>query len=215
MNPSPSNPSAEELPSPPQKCRLATWGKRCGFLAAGALPLYIFLIFTRIVFRHERMVLLGPLIFLIALLAVVLGSVAEFKIKRSRGKFGGLKQAGIGMSLGWMCMLISLLAAIAVPSFMPARMRANASGVLHDMRMTDAAKDQYALENSKKPNERVAWNDLAPYLKGTRWATCNGKDLVGNPILFGPTVSDRVHVHSRTKEALKDAADDGFWGPYS
>jgi type II secretory pathway pseudopilin PulG len=43
--------------------------------------------------------------------------------------------------------IIRLLAAIAVPSFLRARMRAQASTVLNEARQLDGAKDQYALEN--------------------------------------------------------------------
>jgi len=41
-----------------------------------------------------------------------------------------------------------------------------------------------------------------------------GKDDFGNPFIIG-SIPERLRVNPRTKKALKSAADDGFWGPYS
>jgi type II secretory pathway pseudopilin PulG len=108
------------------------------------------------------------------------------------------------------------LAAIAVPSFGRARLRATASGVLHDMRNTDAAKDQYALETNKKGDVRPTWDDLRPYisLEHRPWMK-DGNDLLGNPIIVG-SISERLRVHPLSKQALLSATGgDTFWGPYS
>src|SRR5262245_30639542 len=43
--------------------------------------------------------------------------------------------------------IIALLAAIAVPGFLRARKRSQASRILNDLRLIDAACDQYAIEN--------------------------------------------------------------------
>ena len=48
--------------------------------------------------------------------------------------------------------IIALLAAIAVPGFMRARKRSQASRILNDLRIIDSAVDQYAIENNKKTN---------------------------------------------------------------
>ena len=45
--------------------------------------------------------------------------------------------------------IIALLAAIAVPGFLRARKRSQASRVLNDLRLIDAAVDQYAIENNR------------------------------------------------------------------
>ncbi len=45
--------------------------------------------------------------------------------------------------------IIALLAAIAVPGFLRARKRSQASRILNDLRLIDAAVDQYAIENNK------------------------------------------------------------------
>ena len=43
--------------------------------------------------------------------------------------------------------IIALLAAIAVPNFLRARKRSQATRILEDLRMIDSAVDQYAIEN--------------------------------------------------------------------
>ena len=45
--------------------------------------------------------------------------------------------------------IIALLAAIAVPNFLRARKRSQATRILEDLRLLDAASDQYALETNK------------------------------------------------------------------
>ena len=65
--------------------------------------------------------------------------------------------------------IIALLAAIAVPNFLRARKRSQATRVLEDLRMLDSATDQYAIENNKTSGMNPAFTDLKNYLKtGTR-----------------------------------------------
>src|SRR5215204_1513995 len=61
--------------------------------------------------------------------------------------------------------IIALLAAIAVPNFLRARKRSQATRVLEDLRMIDGAKDQYAIETNKTTGATVAWTDIKTYLK--------------------------------------------------
>src|SRR3954471_10914918 len=68
--------------------------------------------------------------------------------------------------------IIALLAAIAVPSFLRARKRSQATSTLETCRMIEGAKDQYALENAKGPLITPGNKDLAPYVKaGTKLYT--------------------------------------------
>ena len=46
--------------------------------------------------------------------------------------------------------IIALLAAIAVPGFLRARKRSQASKILNDLRLISSAMDQYAIETNKK-----------------------------------------------------------------
>src|ERR1700756_3577715 len=61
--------------------------------------------------------------------------------------------------------IIALLAAIAVPGFLRARKRSQASKVLNDLRMIDSAIDQYAIETSKAGSAPVNTSDWTNYIK--------------------------------------------------
>ena len=56
--------------------------------------------------------------------------------------------------------IIALLAAIAVPNFLRARKRSQATRILEDLRMIDSATDQYAIENNKTSGQNPIWSDL-------------------------------------------------------
>lgn len=73
--------------------------------------------------------------------------------------------------------IIALLAAIAVPGFFRARKRSQASKILNDLRMIDAAIDQYAIENSKKTGDPVAVVDWTNYVKKESLLFATGQDL--------------------------------------
>lgn len=59
--------------------------------------------------------------------------------------------------------IIGLLAAIAIPSFMRARSRSQQSACINNLRMIDAAKEQYAME----------------------WGMTNGQAFADNAVLVG------------------------------
>src|SRR6184192_259247 len=61
--------------------------------------------------------------------------------------------------------IIALLAAIAVPGFLRARKRSQASRIINDLRLIDSAIDQYAIETSKKGGDPVNVTDWTNYLK--------------------------------------------------
>ena len=68
--------------------------------------------------------------------------------------------------------IIGLLAAIAVPNFAQARTNARRGTCINNLRLIDAAMEQYALENNKDSNTTPADADVEPYLKGTTMPTC-------------------------------------------
>lgn len=124
-------------------------------------------------------------------------------------RFGSLRNLLIGL------VTLSILATIAIFSQRRAHRRALASCVLsNNLRQTDAAKDQYALETRKKRGDpEPRWVDLTPYLKASRKLVSDGgKDQLGNPILIGK-IGEDLHVNPQTKQMLKGVVDDAFGGP--
>jgi prepilin-type N-terminal cleavage/methylation domain-containing protein len=110
--------------------------------------------------------------------------------------------------------IIALLAAIAVPGFLRARKRSQASKIINDLRLIDGAVDQYAIENGKKTGDSVNTADWTNYLKKDTNLYVTGQDLLGNS--FGAQTVDLIpKVPSATKTALSDVADDTFWSPYN
>ncbi len=53
--------------------------------------------------------------------------------------------------------IIALLAAIAVPNFLRARKRSQATRILEDLRILDSATDQYAIETNKISERTLHW----------------------------------------------------------
>jgi prepilin-type N-terminal cleavage/methylation domain-containing protein len=110
--------------------------------------------------------------------------------------------------------IIALLAAIAVPGFLRARKRSQASKVLNDLRMIDAAVDQYAIETGKKTNDIASQDDWIKYVKKDSNLYATGADLFGNS--YGSQTVDSIpKVPQGTYDALSDVADNTFWSPYN
>jgi prepilin-type N-terminal cleavage/methylation domain-containing protein len=110
--------------------------------------------------------------------------------------------------------IIALLAAIAVPGFLRARKRSQASRIINDLRLIDSAVDQYAIETNKKSGDSVAITDWTNYLKkGTNLYT-TGKDILGAD--YGPQTVDKLpSVNVSSKSSLSDVTDATFWSPYN
>ena len=109
--------------------------------------------------------------------------------------------------------IIALLAAIAVPGFLRARKRSQASKILNDLRMIDGAVDQYAIETGRKSGDTVTVPDWTNYLKKDTRLFATGQDLFGDN--YGDQVVDILPVVPAPAFAtLSDVADTGFWSPY-
>jgi prepilin-type N-terminal cleavage/methylation domain-containing protein len=110
--------------------------------------------------------------------------------------------------------IIALLAAIAVPGFLRARKRSQASRIINDLRLIDSAVDQYAIETNKKSGDPVAVTDWTNYLKkGTNLYT-TGNDILGAS--YGPQKVDSLpSVPTTSKSSLSDVTDATFWSPYN
>ncbi len=110
--------------------------------------------------------------------------------------------------------IIAMLAAIAVPGFLRARKRSQASRIINDLRLIDSAVDQYAIENNKATAAPVAIADWTNYLKKGTNLYLTGVDILGNPY-GGQTVDSLPAVPSASKTALSDVTDSTFWSPYN
>lgn len=110
--------------------------------------------------------------------------------------------------------IIALLAAIAVPGFLRARKRSQASKILNDLRLISGAIDQYAIENNKASGQPVEVADWTNYLKKDTALYSSGQDLFGRD--YGAqTVDSLPKVPTQTKSDLSDVTDDSFWSPYN
>jgi prepilin-type N-terminal cleavage/methylation domain-containing protein len=110
--------------------------------------------------------------------------------------------------------IIALLAAIAVPGFLRARKRSQASKIINDLRLVDAAVDQYAIERGKSTDDTVLVADWTAYVKKDTNLYATGADLFGHD--FGAQTVDTIpKVPTLSYEALSDVADSAFWSPYS
>ena len=86
--------------------------------------------------------------------------------------------------------IIGLLAALAVPNFVQARTNARRSACVNNLRLIDAAKEQYALANNKDSSTTPAAGDLTAYLKNSAMPTCPGNGSYSiNAIGTTPTCS--------------------------
>jgi prepilin-type N-terminal cleavage/methylation domain-containing protein len=113
--------------------------------------------------------------------------------------------------------IIALLASIAVPGFLRARKRSQASRVINDLRLIDNAVDMYAIENNKSTGNTVNIGDWTKYMKTGTNLYLTGKDILGNAYgnATGQMFVDTIpKVSTSTYQALSDVAPDPFWSPY-
>jgi prepilin-type N-terminal cleavage/methylation domain-containing protein len=109
--------------------------------------------------------------------------------------------------------IICLLAALAIPGFLRARKRAQAARVMDDLRLIEAAVDQYAIETQRQSGWVVSVADWTAYLKKETQLRTTGKDVLGHD--FGAQTVDQIPtVPTATYATLSDVADTGFWAPF-
>ncbi len=110
--------------------------------------------------------------------------------------------------------IIALLAAIAVPNFLRARKRSQATAILEDLRNLHHALEQYAMETGKPAGFNPQFDDLKNYIKTGSKLYNTGSDLFGQA--YGPFTVDGIpRVNSTTYDSLSDVADNTFWSPYN
>jgi len=128
----------------------------------------------------------------------------------------GKKRGGGGYTLVEIMIVVGiiiLLAAIGVPGFIRARKRSQATRTLNDLRMIDAAIEQYAIEHSRMSGTPVTVPQWTVYLKSGTPLYNTGKDLFGND--FGVQTVDLLpKVPASAWNTLSDVAGTDFFSPY-
>ncbi len=110
--------------------------------------------------------------------------------------------------------IIALLAAIAVPGFLRARKRSQASRVINDLRLIDAAVDQYAIENNKTTGSTVQTVDWIVYMKKGSTLYNTAKDVFGNSLRPADGRLPCPRFRLATWNTLSDVAGTDFFSPY-
>jgi len=117
--------------------------------------------------------------------------------------------------------IIALLAALAVPGFLRARKRSQATTLLNNLRLVDAAKDQYAIDTNKA-SVTPTCADLQGYFKsnsGLYNVVMGSMDSsFGDPkiasVTFYLNSTDQLPSID-TVGAFSDVVDSTFWSPYT
>jgi len=140
-------------PSQPRTSGLAIWS-----LVLGILSLTCFSILS-------------------AIPGVICGHKALSKIKLSGGALTGQGLAIAGLVTGylgilWAVIFIPMMMAIAIPNFVKARDTAMMNACINNLRMIDAAKNEWALENNKQASDTPTRADVAHYLKNGQFPVC-------------------------------------------
>jgi hypothetical protein len=93
---------------------------------------------------------------------------------------------------------VGVLAAIAIPNFVKARTTSQQNACINNLRLIDAAKQQWALENKKQSTDTPAASDLKPYLgrgaEGEMPVCPAGGVYTFGPVGQSPTCSVPGHV---------------------
>lgn len=133
----------------------------------------------------------------------------QIKMQRQQGNRRAFTLVEIMVVVG----IIALLGAIAIPGFLRARKRVQATTIKNDLRLVEAAVEQYAIETGKSSGATVAVEDWTNYVQKDSRLYRTGEDILGNE--FGPqTVDEMPFVPVETYLELGDVADADFWEPF-
>lgn len=89
---------------------------------------------------------------------------------------------------------VGLMAAIAIPNFVKARNTSQQNACINNLRMINAAKEQWALENNRADGDEVDIEGVKKYLRGSKLPTCpRGKRYSINAIGADPECSIPGH----------------------
>ena len=109
--------------------------------------------------------------------------------------------------------IIALLATLAVPSLVRARKRAQGVSIRNDLRLIDAAMDQYGTEYVKLTGVTIPTLAWRAYLKPNTRLYTNYSSVLGD-IYGDQTMGTLPPVPSTDWDTLIDVCDSSFWAPY-
>jgi len=90
---------------------------------------------------------------------------------------------------------VGLLSAIAIPSFVKARATARGNACINNLRMLDAAKEQWALAKRRQEGDEPVESEALEYVKGASMPICpQGGSYTLNVIGKDPTCSQPGHA---------------------
>jgi len=122
--------------------------------------------------------------------AIITGHIASDRARNAPERYGGAGFAKAGMVMGYVSIFLTLFLMIAVPNYIKAHTPRSASACVNNLRQIDAAKEQWALENHKKPGDPVVDEEVDAYLRGSARPVCPASGVYTyNPVGVKPTCS--------------------------
>jgi hypothetical protein len=94
---------------------------------------------------------------------------------------------------GVLCLLVGFILTVLIVAISSCKKSGYHSGTspanacINNLRQIDGATQQWALDNQKRADDRVTWNDIAPYLKNPMLCPQKGKYTVGPVVSNAPT----------------------------
>jgi type II secretory pathway pseudopilin PulG len=104
--------------------------------------------------------------------------------------------------------IIGLLAALVLNSIDKARKQAQGRRIVNDVRILDAAINQWALDTNQQDGSPIDWVAVGTYMKRPP----SFFDVLGNPLEWGGVGNNQISISWNTKAALANVGVD--WGPY-
>jgi prepilin-type N-terminal cleavage/methylation domain-containing protein len=89
--------------------------------------------------------------------------------------------------------IIGMLAAIAIPNFVAARTKSQATSCINNLRIIDGAKQMWAMENKKSSSDTPTGADLKPYIghtSGGQLPTCPNDGTATFETSYNPNTVD-------------------------
>jgi len=98
--------------------------------------------------------------------------------------------------------VLGMGSAIAMPAFAKARTTARMNACINNLRMIDAAKDQWAMENNAKNGDEVKEDDIKGYLRGNAMPVCpqGGQYTIGT---LGENPECSMHPNGLARPVMK------------